>query len=144
MTIFINLGNQLMEQALSQLLEKNKDDHVVTSRRCPANGFIPDVLLVDSTTLRHELLARYPEAKVLLIDTGIELENLPAMLLSYRVHGILSSTTEFHLFKKALKVVSEGQAWIDNGSVKALFHHPGTTQTRGNKRMGTGTELRSI
>ena len=102
------------------------------------------MLLVDTTTLRHDLLARYPEAKVLLIDTGIELENLPAMLLSYRVHGILSSTTEFHLFKKALKVVSEGQAWIDNGSVKALFHHPGTTQTRGNKRMGTGTELRSI
>jgi len=83
MTIFIDLGNQLMEEALCQLLERTKDDHVVTSRRCPANGFIPDVLLVDSTTLRHELLARYTEAKVLLLDTGMGREDLQALLLIF-------------------------------------------------------------
>ena len=132
MTILIDLGNQLMKEALSQLLERTKDDHVVTSGRCPANGFIPDVLLVDSTTLRHELLARYPEAKVLLIDTGIAREDLQALLLSYRIHGVLSPETELHLLKKALTVVMGGELWIDNGSVKALLHGPGATSRTGN------------
>jgi LuxR family transcriptional regulator, positive regulator of biofilm formation len=144
MTILIDLGNELMAEALSQRLVRAGYDHVVRSERVSTNGFIPDVLLVDSATLRHELLTRYPDAKVLLIDTGIEPENLPAMLLSYRIHGILSSTTEFHLFKKALKVVSEGQVWIDNGSVKALFHHPGTTQSSGISKPITGREREII
>jgi DNA-binding NarL/FixJ family response regulator len=89
------------------------------------------VLLVDSTTLRHELLARYPEAKVLLIDTGIAREDLQALLLSYRIHGVLSPETELHLLKKALTVVMGGQLWIDNGSVKALLHGPGATSRAG-------------
>ena len=132
MNIVIDLGNQLMAEALSQLLERAGYEHVVTIGSSPANGFIPDVLLVDSTTLRHELLARYTEAKVLLLDTGIEPENLSALLLTYRLHGVLSPTTELHLFKKALKVVSEGQIWVDDGSLKALLHGPDSASKTGN------------
>ena len=131
MTIFVDLGNQLLAEALSQLLVRAGYHHVVRSGSAPANGFIPDVLLVDSTTLRHELLARYPEAKVLLIDTGIAREDLQALLLSYRIHGVLSPETELHLLKKALTVVVGGQLWIDNGSVKALLHGPGATSRAG-------------
>ena len=140
MTILIDLGNELMTEALFQLLVRAGYDHVVTSDRAPANGFIPNLLLVDSTTLSHELLTRYPEAKVLLIDSGIEPEKLPAMLLSYRIHGILSPATEIHLLKKALKVVSEGQAWIDNTIITGLLHKLSTTSTRGKTWAITGWE----
>jgi DNA-binding NarL/FixJ family response regulator len=92
---------------------------------------IPDVLLVDSTTLRHELLIRHPQAKVLLIDTGTKPEDLPALLLTYRIHGVLSPATELHLLKKALRVVSEGQLWIDNASVKAVLRDSGAISQRG-------------
>ena len=122
MHVGIHLSNHLMAEALYQLLVKYGYDHVVTIERSPTNGLTPDVLLVDITTLSHGLLTQYPEAKVLLIDTGIEQDKLCATLLSYRIHGILSPRTEFHLFKKALEAVGKGQIWIDNESVKAVLH----------------------
>ena len=118
-----------MSEAVYQLLVKNGYDHVVTS--ATTNGVTPDVLLVDITTLTQDLLAQYPEAKVLLIDTGIESDTLCTTLLSYRIHGILSPDTELNLFKKALKVVSEGQIWIENSSVKAVLHDRGIVSQRG-------------
>ena len=108
MNIFVDLGNRMIAEAVSQLLLKIGYANVVTSGKPPTNGFIPDVLLVDITTLRHDLLARYPQAKVLLMDTGIEKEKLYATFLSYAIHGILSPHTELHLFKKAL---AAGQSW---------------------------------
>jgi DNA-binding NarL/FixJ family response regulator len=111
-----------MAEAICQLLVRNGYDHVVTSERSPTNGFTPEVLLVDIVTLRQDLFAQHPEAKVLLIDTGIEPDKLCATLLSHRIHGIVSPHAEFHLFERALKAVGEGQIWIDNGSLKAVLH----------------------
>ena len=127
MKIFVDLGNRMIAEAVCQLLLKLGDANVVTSGKPPANGSTPDVVLVDIATLTHDLLTRYPEAKVLLIDTGIEKEKLCATLLSYRIHGILSPDMELHLLKKALVTVREGQVWIDHGSVKALFHEATST-----------------
>jgi DNA-binding NarL/FixJ family response regulator len=131
MNIFVDLGNRMIAEAVSQLLLKIGYANVVTSGKPPANGFAPDMLLVDIATLRHDLLTRYPEAKVLLMDTGIEKEKLCATLLSHKIHGVLSPTMELHLFKKALAAVRAGEVWIDNGSVKALFHEAtsGTGET---------------
>ena len=131
MTIAIHLGSQLLSEAIQQLLARSGYDTVVVSGRPPTKGLTPDVLLVDSTTLRQNLLARYPDAKVLLIDTGMEPEQLCATLLSYRIHGVLSPDTELHLFKKALTAISEGQLWIDNGTVKALLHDAGNLSPKG-------------
>jgi DNA-binding NarL/FixJ family response regulator len=144
MNIGIHLSNHLVAEAVYQLLMKNGYDHVVTGESSPANGFIPDVLLVDITTLRQDLLVQHPEAKVLLIDTGIESEKLCATLLSYRIHGIVSPHTELHLFKKALTAVSEGQIWIDNGSVKALLNDAGDMSRKGRISHITGREQEII
>ena len=119
-----------MAEAIYQLLVTNGYDAVM-SGRSPTKGSTPDVLLVDITTLRHDLLAQYQNAKVLLIDTGIEEEKLIATLLSYRIHGVLSPHTELPLFKKALTAISEGKLWIDNGTVKALLHDAGSISQRG-------------
>ncbi len=144
MNIVIHFGNHLMAEAVYQLLVKHGYDHVVTSESPPTNGFTPDVLLVDITTLRQDLLAQYPEAKVLLFDTGIEPEKLCATLLSYRIHGILSPHTEIDLFKKALTAISEGQTWIDNGSVKALLNDAGDISQKGRISHITGREQEII
>jgi DNA-binding NarL/FixJ family response regulator len=133
-----------VSEAVYQLLVKNGYDHVVTSERSPTNGFTPDVLLVDIATLTQDLLAQHPEAKVLLIDTGIEPEKLCATLLAYRIHGILSPDTELHLFKKALTAINEGQIWIDNGSVKALLNNAGNISQKGRISHITGREQEII
>jgi len=131
MTIAIHLGSQLLAEAIQQLLERSGYDTVVVSGKSPAKGSTPDVLLVDSATLSHDLLAQYPEAKVLLIDTGMEPEKLHATLLSYRIHGVLSPDTELRLFKKALTAISQGQLWIDNRTVKGLLHDAGNISPKG-------------
>jgi DNA-binding NarL/FixJ family response regulator len=128
--IAIHLSNQLIAEAIYQLLVTNGYDNVVVDGRCPAN-VAPDVLLVDSTTLTHDLLARYPTPKVLLMDTGMEPDKLCATLLSYRIHGVLSPRTEIPLFKKALTAVSEGKLWIDNGSARTLLHDAGNISQKG-------------
>ena len=144
MNIAIHLSNHLVAEAVHQLLVKNGYDHVVTSESFPTKGFAPDVLLVDITTLRQDLLAQHPEAKVLLIDTGIEPEKLCATLLAYRIHGILSPDTELDLFKKALTAINEGQIWIDNGSVKALLNNAGNISQKGRISHITGREQEII
>ena len=129
MHIGIHFGNHLMAEAIHQLLVKNGYDHVVTSEN--SNGFTPHVLLVDGTALKHDLLARYPGAKVLLMDTGTEPDKLCATFLSYRIHGVLSTHTNLPLFKKALTAVSEGKLWIDNGAVKTFLDDAGNISQKG-------------
>ena len=129
MHIGIHFGNRLMAEAIYQLLVENGYDHVVTGEG--SNGFTPHVLLVDITTLKRDLLARYPEAKVLLMDTGMKPDKLCATLISYRIHGVLSPHTELPLLKKALTAISEGNLWIDDGAVKTLLHDTGNISQKG-------------
>ena len=131
MHIAIHLGSHLMSEAIHQLLARSGYDTVVVNGKSPTKGLASDVLLIDSTTLRQDLLAQYPDAKVLLIDTGMEPDKLCATLLSYRIHGVLSPDTELHLFKKALTAISEGQVWIDNRTVKALLNDAGNISQKG-------------
>jgi len=122
MNIMIHLDSQPISEAIYRLLMRSGCDDVVVSGRFPANGFTPQVLLVDITTLTHDLLARYPQTKALLIDDpGIEPGRLCATLLFYRMHGILPPHAGLQ------------QVWIDNGSVKALRHDAGAIPIKASK-----------
>ncbi len=145
MNIAIHLSNHLVSEAVYQLLVGNGYDHVVTSESPPPNGFTPDVLLVDIATLTQDLLVQHPEAKILLIDTGIEQDKLCATLLSYRIHGILSPDTELHLFKKALKMVTKGRFGSRTAPSRQFFttealclrEGPSAPSAAGNRRLST-------
>jgi DNA-binding NarL/FixJ family response regulator len=144
MTILIDLGSQLMSEAIYQFLMANGYDNVAVSGRSPADGFTPQVILVDITTVRHTLLSRYPEAKVLLIDTGVESEKLLVTLLSHPIQGLLSTRTEMPLLKKALKAIAEGQIWIDNELVKTLLQDTGALSKTGKINGISGREQEII
>jgi DNA-binding NarL/FixJ family response regulator len=131
MTILIDLGSQLMSEAIYQFLIANGYQDMVVSGKVPANGFAPQVIFVDITTVRHALLCQYPDAKLLLVDTGVEPEQLLAALLSYPIQGLLSTDTEMPLLKKALEAIAEGQIWIDNELVKALLQDTGALSKTG-------------
>jgi DNA-binding NarL/FixJ family response regulator len=53
---------------------------------------------------------------------------------------VLSPATEVHLLKKALRVVSEGQIWIDNESVKAVLCDSGAISQKGKISHITGRQ----
>lgn len=131
MNILIHISNQLISEAIKQLLSKNGYDDVLIKGHGAVNGFKPSVILVDISTINEKVFQMYPDAKVLLMDTGIEKEKIIMTLLSYKIHGILSTQTEISLFRKALKVVSEGQIWIDNSTVKTFLHDSGVISKSG-------------
>jgi LuxR family transcriptional regulator, positive regulator of biofilm formation len=144
MNIVVHLSNHLISEALHQLLVGSGYANVVTDANTLTNGATPHVFLVDVTTLNHDFLTRYPDAKVLLIDTGMEPEEIIAILLAYKIQGVLSPRTELHLFKKALKVVSDGQVWIDDGKVKSSLDDAGVISDMGKISGITGREKQII
>jgi len=129
--ILIHVSNALVSEAIRQLLNRNGYEQVAVEGQGKPKGFAPDLILVDISTLGNGVFQNYPDAKVLLMDTGIEEDKLIATLLSYKIHGILSTQTQIHLFKKALQVVSEGQIWIDNSMVKSCLHNSGALSKNG-------------
>jgi DNA-binding NarL/FixJ family response regulator len=65
------------------------------------------------------------------MDMALEPERLCITLLSYRIHGVLSSCAQLRQFKEALTAVSKGQVWIDNESLRALLEDTGAISKPG-------------
>ncbi len=131
MSIMIHLDSPLLAEGMRRLLVTNGYDDVVVSGRSSANGFRPDVLLVDATTVRQTPIAHYPNAKVLLMDTGSEPKRLFRMLVYHPVQGILATDTKLDLFKKAVTIVAGGELWIDNDKVNVWLHKTGAISEAG-------------
>jgi DNA-binding NarL/FixJ family response regulator len=147
MNILINLSSHLFAKALYNLLEKEEGYQILvvdnrnTSERVSqsperskgekSHNFRPNIILVDFNSINPRLFFQYPESKVILIDTGIKQEDIIAILLSSRISGVLSAHIDFSLFKKALRVVSEGQIWVDNSTLKAFLNNAGLISKTG-------------
>ncbi len=122
MNVLVSLSSYLVSEGIKDLLLRNGHEGVAAVRNgSVVAAFVPDVILVDITSIRENLSARYPASKVLLVDTGVEKEKIVQALLSYQIHGVLSVDTQIPLLNKALRVVTEGQIWVDNKTLKAFL-----------------------
>ncbi len=133
MNILICLKSRVISEALYDLLKREaSEDRIFVSDGDTDNfGCLPDIILMDNHNLNQRLLARKPDTKVLLIDTGLEQEDVINLLLSYNLDGVLSTNADAVLLKKALNLVHEGQIWIDNNNLKALLSRAGTISKNG-------------
>lgn len=133
MNILICLKSRVIGEALYDLLKKEVPEYqvFVTGGEIDNTGCQPDLILMDNHNLTKELLVRKPGVKVLLIDTGLEQEEVINILLSYNLDGVLSTDIDASLLKKALNLVHEGQLWIDNNNLKALLSRVGTISKNG-------------
>ncbi len=125
MNIMIHLNSRLLGAALSELLLREPEGfRVFTEEESMGNeDYIPDFVLVDSFSLRRGVPDRARECKVVLIDYGLAEEEITSLLLCHKIDGVLSTTSDVTLLKKALNAIHEGQIWIDNRKVKALIQH---------------------
>ncbi len=122
--ILINLSSLLLCQAMQELLSREPDTYhtVVAVDIDTVEQFEPDKILVDANTLPLNHLSRWPDAKLILIDTGLSEEDIIAILINHKLCGVISTETEFQLFRKALNAIETGQVWIENSKLKALIH----------------------
>jgi DNA-binding NarL/FixJ family response regulator len=125
MELIIRLKSQLLREALHELLKNASPgwEPVTSPDSCEGCDFHPDLVIVDLPSLTEEIYSQWPEAKVVLLDTGLEENQILGTLLSYKLSGIISTCTNLELFRKAVEVIHAGQVWIDNGKIKALIQN---------------------
>lgn len=123
MTILVYLSNTLLREALEEQMRRDPAGWQAISCNEAARFACvkPELVVVDASNLEHEIFTRWPDAKFILLDTGVPLEEMVRMLCIYRLDGIISTDTDFMLFKRAVQVVLDGQVWIDNEKLKALL-----------------------
>lgn len=123
-TVLINLGSLLLGMALQEVVNSNPafKTFVATDSRagCPVE---PHHLVVDVNALAYDPQARWPNAKMILIDTGLREDELISLLLQHKFYGVISTDTPPEMFSKALTTVTSGQIWIDNEKIKAVLHN---------------------
>ena len=122
MKILINLSSVLLGKALQELLEREPEGYQVltVSDDLQCSKFQPDFIIVDSCTIRNGKPFQKPETKIVLLDYCLGDQEMTTLLLSYKIDGVISITSDLPLFKKALDVVMAGQIWIDNNRIKAI------------------------
>lgn len=83
----------------------------------------PDIILLDYNALDKELLNKFPKNKLVLIDTALKKEQLISALAVFKLAGIIAVETDKNLFIKALRVINDGQVWIDNKLLKNFINN---------------------
>lgn len=124
--IVINLSSLLLCEALRGLLLQDQSNYrVALHQHCTTPyDFQPDEILVDAATLEPSSPGQWPDAKLVLIDTGLAEEVIIRLLVTYRLHGVISTGTGTDLFHKALQTIHADHVWIDNDKLKALLQNP--------------------
>jgi DNA-binding NarL/FixJ family response regulator len=123
MNILIKLSSRLICELLHDLLKEEQNECLISSatNKDIVDNFRPDLILADFKNINRELFSQWPDAKVVLIDTGLRQEDIITLLISYKIAGVISNHTDISLFKKAINAIHKGQVWIDNGNIKALL-----------------------
>jgi DNA-binding NarL/FixJ family response regulator len=123
--ILVNLSNQVLSSALAEQLDRAPDGYEthVALEASQVSGINPELVLVDSSTLKPELFTIWPDAKIILFDTGLQENDIISILLSHKLDGVIATDTDTPLFLKALSVIHAGQVWIDNSKLKALLNY---------------------
>jgi len=125
--ILICLCNLLLGEALREFLHKELTGYqvVTTDDSRLIDDFQPAKIFTDARNLTRTLPLSSTGAKIILIDTGLEEEQVINLLLSCRLDGVISPQTDIALFRKALKAIDSGQVWIDNGKMRAILDYLG-------------------
>lgn len=133
MDIVVTLKSRVLSCALYEVLKGNEvnegfnvwlEDDYPLSRN-------PEMILTDQHHLGEKLLARETTTKVLLIDSGLGQEEVINLLVTHKLDGVLSPEADIGLLKKAIKLLGEGQIWIDNTNLKALLNNAGNVANGG-------------
>jgi len=122
--VLIAVGNNILAEGLRRITSEDQQINAVV---LGAGGktIKPDLLLFDSNLNLSALQDKYPEAKLILIDTGLKNHEIAFLLVNYKLRGIISPDASLELFHKAVRVVNQGEIWIDQKHLKSLLQRNG-------------------
>ncbi len=124
MSLLVAMRSFLLSEALCKSMSREFNGYkAFTCYSMQSAGDVrPDLILLDSANLNQGIYEKWPDIKVLLIDTGLSEEDIVNLMRSYKLDGVISLDTSLLQLKKALNVIKDGQIWIDNTKLKAILH----------------------
>jgi len=128
--VLIAVSNNILAEGLRIITaEDTRNNAIVLGRESRITK--PDILLFDINQKLQTLLRSYPGIKPILIDTGLKDQEIAYLLISYKIRGVISPDANLELFQKALRVVNEGEIWIDQKHLKSLLRGSGVISENG-------------
>lgn len=119
--IIAAIGNKVLCESLCQFLTSCQPCYSCTTNIHRNSNNAPDIVLFNSVKTIELLQRKYPEAKFILMDTGLKEKDISYLLFYHKIEGVITPETDMNLFLKALRVVNSGQIWIDNKHLKSLL-----------------------
>lgn len=124
MKILVIMKNILFSETLCAALNSAENDYQAKTcqPQTPSESFDPAVILADHECVEQICLQCCPESKVLLIDTGLQEDEIIELMRRHKLYGVFSFESDLQQLKKAITVVNNGQIWIDNDRLKIILH----------------------
>jgi len=120
LNIRLELGNAIVREGLCRVLAE-----------CPFSVRLvdgppelcekPDIVILDPTSCNERLFIRFPQARFVLLDTGLRDQDIKCLLSCHRVRGIIAPHTKPPQFFKALSIVHCGQIWIEQKYLQTML-----------------------
>ena len=115
------LSNHLFCEGVKKLVNEADSNLIFNDVHENSTAFQADIVLFDAKRDIGDLIHTHPEAKFVLVDTGLKETDLACLLLCHRISGIIPQDTDLTNFSKALKVIYDGDVWIDQKYLKILI-----------------------
>lgn len=129
--VLLAVSNNVISEGLRKVLQESRHPTNVLVLEEAPSSFSPDLIIFDINQPIQPLYSRYPRAKAVLLDSGIDDREINYLLMCYQVRGIISPQDSVEMFYKALRVVHRGDIWIDQKHLKSLLVRAGAMTTAG-------------
>ena len=121
MNVQIALSNNLFCEGIKKLIDEGDVNAVLHQGHTSPPDFEAAIVLFDSKKDIRNLIVQHPEAKFVLLDTGLPDLDLACLLLCHHISGIIPQEADQESLCKALKVVHSGEIWIEQKHLKILI-----------------------
>lgn len=121
--IILAISNNIVAEGLRRIIAESEDPLHVCAPADQTENCSPDLILFDIQQPIHQLRQAHPRAKPILLDSGSDPNSINFMLMYHQLGGVIAPEETIDMFYKALRVVHEGEVWIDQAHLKALLQN---------------------
>ena len=122
--MLLSFSNQLMALGINCILSGNNDIKVSicnsASLADTAKDKIFDIIVVDMYVLENYLSVNECTSKVLLLDTGCDVQTMNYALIAGRINGVLDVSSDREMLLKAFNTIMKDSLWISKKIMKQL------------------------
>lgn len=119
--IFLAISNNIVAEGLRRIIAESEGLLQAWVPTDQTEDCSPDLILFDIQQPIHQLRQIYPQARPILLDSGSDPHAINFLLMYHQLGGVIAPEESIELFYKALRVVHEGDVWIDQDHLKALL-----------------------